>query len=68
MKALDMKAVEYRKLCSALRKKIKILENNLRTRDYTFDYSKQPSQAMLRYKKAFMRNDSVRYQDFLNKV
>ena len=68
MKALDMKAVEYRKLCSALRKEIKILENNLRTRDYTFDYSKQPSQAMLRYKKAFMRNDAVRYQDFLNKV
>ena len=47
MKALGMKAVEYRKLCSALRKEIKILENNLRTRDYTFDYSKQPSQAML---------------------
>ena len=68
MKELGMKAVEYRKLCSALRAEIKILENNLRTKDYTFDYSKQPSQAMLRYKKAFMRNDEERYKAFLNKV
>ena len=68
MSALYMKAVEYRKLCSALRKEIKILEDNLRRKDYTFDYSKQPSQAMLRYKKAFMRNDEERYKSFLNKV
>lgn len=68
MASLVMKAVEYRKLCSALRKEIKILEDNLRRKDYTFDYSKQPSQAMLRYKKAFMRNDEERYKSFLNKV
>ena len=68
MAALGMKAVEYRKLCSALRKEIKILEDNLRRKDYTFDYSKQPSQAMLRYKKAFMRNDEERYKSFLHKV
>lgn len=68
MASLCLKAVEYRKLCSALRKKIKILEDNLRRKDYTFDYSKQPSQAMLRYKKAFMRNDEERYKSFLNKV
>ncbi len=68
MEALGMKAVEYRKLCSALRKEIKILEDNLRRKDYTFDYSKQPGQAMLRYKKAFMRNDQERYTAFLNKV
>ncbi len=68
MTSLGMKAVEYRKLCSALRKKIKILEDNLRRKDYTFDYSKQPSQAMLRYKSAFMRNDEERYIAFLNKV
>ena len=55
-------------MCSALRKEIKILEDNLRRKDYTFDYSKQPSQAMLRYKKAFMRNDEERYKSFLNKV
>lgn len=68
MNALGMKAAEYRKLCSALRKEIKILENNLREKDYTFDYSQQPSQAMLKYKKAFLRNDGERYKSFLNKV
>ena len=68
MKALGLKAIEYRKLCSALRKEIKILEDNLRRKDYTFDYSKQPSQALLRYKKAFMRNDETRYKTFLSKI
>lgn len=68
MTALGMKACEYRKLCSALRAEIKILENNLRLKDYTFDYSKQPSQAMLRYKKAFIRNDGERYGAYLKQV
>ena len=68
MAALGMKAVEYRKLCSALRKEIKILEDNLRRKDYTFDYSNQPSQAMHRYRKAFLRNDGERYNVFLKKV
>ncbi len=68
MNGLGMKAVEYRKLCSALRKEIKIIEDNLRRKDYTFDYSKQPSQAMFRYKQAFMRNDEERYTTFMKKV
>ncbi len=68
MKGLGMKAADYRKLCSDLRKKINILEDYLRRRDYTFDYSKQPSQAMLRHKKAFSRNDEERYNEFLKKV
>ena len=68
MAALGMKAVEYRKLCSALRKEIKILEDNLRRKDYTFDYSNQPSQAMHRYRKAFLRNDGERYNAFLKKA
>ncbi len=68
MRALGMRAGEYRKLCTALRAKIKIIEDNLRRKDYTFDYSLQPSQAMLKYKKAFLRNDSERYTAFLQKV
>ena len=43
------------------RKEIKLIENNPRTKDYTFDYSKQPSQAMLKYRKCFSLNDSERY-------
>ncbi len=65
---LGMTYAEYRKTLVFLRKKIKILENNLREKDYTFDYSKQPSKAMLKYKSAFIRNDGERYMQFINKV
>ena len=58
----------YRKTLSALRAKINIIENNLRVKDYTFDYEKQPSQAMLKYRKAFIRNDNERYSQFLDSV
>ncbi|MCR5260909.1 MAG: DUF2828 family protein [Candidatus Gastranaerophilales bacterium] len=65
---LNMSEKEYRQTLSKLRAKIKIIENNLRTKDYSFDYSKQPSKAMFKYKKAFIRNDKERYDEFLNKV
>ncbi|MBQ3687697.1 MAG: DUF2828 family protein [Treponema sp.] len=68
MAALGMNAAGYRKLCSALRKRIQIIEDYLRRSDYSFDYSRQPSQAMFRYKKAFIRNDKERYSGFLKKV
>lgn len=58
----------YRKMLSALRAKIRILENNLRERDYTFDYEKQPSKAMFKYRKAFCRNDGERYGEFMSRV
>ena len=53
---------DYRKTLTKLRAQIRILENNLRERDYTFDYSKQPSKAMFKYRKAFLRNDAERYK------
>ena len=37
-------------------------------KDYTFDYSKQPSQAMFKYRAAFSRNDNERYMAFLDDV
>ena len=58
----------YRKLLVKLRTHIKIIENNLSEKDYTFDYEKQPSKALFKYREAFMRNDSERYNLFLNKV
>ena len=67
-KELHFTEAEYRKTLVKLRKYIAIIENNLRTRDYTFNYAKQPSKAMLKYHKAFLRNDSERYADFLAKV
>lgn len=67
-KAFGLSKAEYRKSLSALRKQIRIIENNLREKDYSFDYSKQPSRAMFKYKKAFQRNDTERYNDFIKKV
>jgi len=67
-KAFDMSEKEYRKTLSALRKEIDIIENYLRETDYSFDYEKQPSKAMLKYRNAFNTHDAERYSEFLDKV
>ena len=67
-KYFGMSESTYRKSLSSLRAYIKIIENNLREKDYTFDYEKQPSKAMFKYRKAFARNDAERYSDFIRKV
>ncbi len=67
-RSLGMSDQQYRKTLSTLRKKIRIIENNLRERAYTFDYAKQPSKAMFKYRKAFQRNDWKRYSAFLQEV
>ena len=65
---LGMSEKEYRKTLSALRLRIGIIENNLREKDYSFDYECQPSKAMLKYRMAFCRNDEERYRDYLKRV
>ena len=67
-RAMGMSEAEYRKALTKLRARIRILENNLREKDYTFDYAKQPGKAMLKYRKAFLRNDGERYAAFMDKV
>ncbi|MBR4727493.1 MAG: DUF2828 family protein [Clostridia bacterium] len=67
-KHLGMTDARYRKTLVALRAKIRIIENNLREKDYTFDYEKQPSKAMFKYRAAFSRNDGERYSAFLARV
>ena len=67
-KALGMTEAQYRKTLVKLRAKIRIIENNLRQKDYTFEYSAQPSRAMLKYRKAFRRNDEERYTAYLGRV
>lgn len=66
--AFDLTPAQYRKSLSALRTEIRIIENNLREHDYTFDYAKQPSMAMFKYRKAFVRNDKAHYQSFMHQV
>ena len=65
---LGMSDSTYRKTLVKLRKHIRIIENHLREKDYSFDYAKQPSKAMFKYRKAFCRNDCQRYKEFLSKV
>lgn len=67
-KAFGMNDAAYRKAIVRLRSQIRIIENNLREKDYTFDYAKQPSRAMFKYRKAFARNDGERYSEFLSRV
>ncbi len=67
-RALGMTDAQYRKTLSALRAHIKIIENNLREKDFTFDYTKQPSKALYKYRQAFLRSDAERYQAFLAKA
>lgn len=67
-RSLGMSDATYRKTLTALRARIRILENYLRRMDYSFDYSKQPSKAMFKYRKAFVRNDAERYEAFLDAV
>lgn len=65
---LVMTEPEYRRALVKLRERIRIIENNLRERDYTFDYAAQPSKALFKYRAAFNRNDGERYQTYLERV
>ena len=67
-KAFGLKEVEYRKALTALRARIRIIENNLRQKDYTFNYETLPSRALFKYRKAFDRNDCDRYTAFKERV
>lgn len=67
-RGIGMSEVNYRKTLSSLRAYMKILENNLRVKDYSFDYQAQPSKALFKYRKAFIRNDNERYCAFVNRA
>lgn len=66
---LGLTRKDYRKLLSTLRKKIRIIETPITKREYAvIDYDKIPSQAGLKYRKAFDRNDHERYTAFRESV
>ena len=67
-KALGFSDEEYRKVLVSLRAEIKLMENYLREKDYSFSYEKQPSKALYKYRLAFLRNDRKRYSAFLDKA
>ena len=65
---LGMPEKEYRRTLAKLRARVDVLERRLCDVDYSFDYSKQPSGAMRRYRKAFHRHDHDRYVDWIDRV
>ena len=67
-RAFGMNDAKYRKALTMLRERIHIIENNLREKDYSFDYEKQPSRARFKYNRAVARNDGERYNEFLSRV
>jgi hypothetical protein len=69
MKALGMSPRIYRKTLSNLRKKIALLEHKMSNREWSsIEYGKLPSQASLKFRKAFKRNDGERYESYLQSV
>lgn len=67
--ALGMNAHQYRKVLSAIRRKIGLVEQSIsRNKWDEIDYGKIPSKAGLQYRKAFYRHDQERYAHFLDQV
>lgn len=67
--SLGISPKRYRKMLSALRKEISLVETKITEKNYeAIDYSKLPSKAGMKYRQAFYRNDEVRYQSFLDSL
>lgn len=59
----------YRRIVVQMRKYIDVLEQKTSAREWDkTDYSKVPSRANLRYRKAFQEKDTVRYEAYLKDV
>ena len=64
MGLMNIKPRYYRKGLVQLRKYISIVENNLRTKEYsTIKYDELPGKALMKYRKAFHRNDEERFAE-----
>jgi len=68
-KNLGLTGSQYRRKVVALRKYIKLLEQQMSAKQWgEIDYSKIPSQAGRKHVKAFKRHDEARYTEFLAKA
>jgi len=68
-KVLHLSAPEYRKTLSKVRAKIGIVESEMTRQEWGgIDYSKVPSVAGFRYRKAFRKHDEGRYSAFMEKA
>lgn len=68
-KHLELSERQYRKILSNLRSHIRIVEQQMCSKEWSeIDYSKLPSRAAFMYRKAFQKQDGVRYQEYLTAV
>ena len=59
IKKLGITEKEYRKTLTNIRKKLKLIENNLTNKDYeSINFENVPTKAMLKYRESFNRNCS----------
>ena len=63
-----MKSMIIRELKSKGIRKGLIIENNLREKDYSFNYEHVTSGAMFKYRYAFLKNDEERYKKYLEEL
>ncbi len=69
IKALGFTPAVYRKTLSVLRKALKVVEVDMSAKAWSdIDYSTVPSKASIKYRSAFARNDSARYDAYLEAV
>jgi len=67
--AMELTSKKYRKILSALRKHIDVLEVKMCGKNWAeIDFEKVPSKASLNYRKAFGRHDQERYAAYLKAV
>lgn len=67
--ALALSPKKYRKILSALRKYIDVLERKMCANEWSaIDFEKVPSKASLTYRKAFGKHDQERYAAYLKSV
>ena len=69
MNALKMRPVTYRKVLSKLRRSLALVETKLTEKKYQeIHYQTLPSIAGMKYRQAFYRNDTERYEAFLEQL
>lgn len=67
--AMELTSKKYRKILSALRKHVDIVEQKMCSNEWdSIDFEKVPSKASQIYRKAFGKHDQERYANYLNSV
>ena len=67
--ALNMAPARYRQVLSSLRKYIDVTERKMSNNNWNIiNYEKVPSKAMSNYTNAFLKHDSLRFQQYLSDI